>query len=263
MCTVSLVRPTLGHALDADHAGLRFRLACNRDEQRTRTAALPPTLHTIHRVQSLMPIDPVSGGTWIAANQFGLTLTLMNLNPTCVTDDHITAKLSPPAHQPSRGLIIPSLLTHAHLSDLAMDMQQRNWTKFSPFRLLVADSHNLRVFHWQHQQLIWFDAPLDQPVMFTSSGLGDARVESPRRELFQHMVMTARDPLHQQAQFHQHSWPTQTHLSVCMRRLDACTVSHTQIEVFADHLRMLYTAGPPDTPTHVHEHQLAWSEPTA
>jgi hypothetical protein len=52
----------------------------------------------------------------------------------------------------------------------------------------------------------------------------------------------------QQDLFHRHSWPGATQLSVCMRRPDACTVSHTVVELGRETAVMTYLPHAPDEP---------------
>ncbi|PWT90672.1 MAG: hypothetical protein C5B56_05030, partial [Proteobacteria bacterium] len=67
MCTVSWV-----HQPDGYH------LLCNRDEKRTRGVASGPRLQRCGGVNYLAPMDPDFGGTWIATNEFGISLCLLN-----------------------------------------------------------------------------------------------------------------------------------------------------------------------------------------
>ena len=67
MCTVTWI-------LDGDSYSLYF----NRDELRTRQPALPPQRHQERGVRFLSPTDGDAGGTWIAVNEYGLSLGLLN-----------------------------------------------------------------------------------------------------------------------------------------------------------------------------------------
>ena len=67
MCTVTLIPRPQG-----------FRLAVNRDEQRTRPPATPPRVFQHAPQQALYPLDPPSAGTWVAVTNAGLALTLLN-----------------------------------------------------------------------------------------------------------------------------------------------------------------------------------------
>ena len=98
-----------------------IRLACNRDELRSRAAALPPQVRQFGPRRALLPVDPTSGGTWVAANDAGLAMTLLNVNPG--------NGLGTSAARLSRGNIIPALLhadrpLAAAFSALALDAAQ-------------------------------------------------------------------------------------------------------------------------------------------
>src|ERR1051326_3966193 len=55
-----------------------YHLLCNRDEKRTRGAARAPELRLIGGTRCISPADSDFGGTWIAVNEWGLTLCLLN-----------------------------------------------------------------------------------------------------------------------------------------------------------------------------------------
>jgi hypothetical protein len=230
MCTVSIVSLPDG-----------FRLACNRDELLSRpTAQRPVTRHFGDR-RAAFPLDPQSGGTWVAVNDTGLTLAVLNVNAPAPA-----RRLDPTDRfdRQSRGLIIPSLL-HCFDANEAYELASAIAPQhFPPFRLIILDA------------LMWADVRSDgwdltrsirrfngSPLMFTSSGLGDDIVEQPRRELFDRMIGANPHPGNQDA-FHSHHWPDRPHLSVVMNRDDARTVSHTIIEVRGGVAQLKYTPVP-------------------
>src|SRR5262249_12632394 len=86
-----------------------------------------------------------------------------------------------------------------------------------------------------------------EPFLFTSSGLGDHLVEEPRRQLFAEAMGHSANPDAQDL-FHRHEWPDRSHLSVCMRRSDARTVSHTLVVLTERAGLLTYHAAPPDEP---------------
>lgn len=217
-----------------------FRLAFNRDESRTRAAALPPEPRRFGRRHAMMPIDPASGGTWIAVNDAGLVLALLNVS---LPNREVNRA------RRSRGGIIPDLLHHASLGDVAKQVESLAFDQFPPFRLVAI--HDLQLSDWKSdgsRLTASGGQPIARPLLFTSSGLGDHLVEQPRRELFERMFERDDDWEQRQDQFHRHSWPDRPHLSVCMRRSDACTVSHTLIERDPRGAWMSYYPGAPDEP---------------
>lgn len=220
MCTITaLPRSALSRTLSDEP--LLLRVACNRDEQRTRPAGLPPTLWTAGSRSAVMPIDPQSGGTWIAANDTGIVFAILNVNPG----------LPVAAGEISRGTIIPGLLDAATVSEALQRAQRLQACRYRPFRLLLFDRHQL-VECWPDSDRIRHRRSfLYGPVMRTSSGLGDAIVIGPRQNLFRSAFSDAIDPRQAQDRFHQHQWPGREHISVNMERADARTVSHTVVEV--------------------------------
>src|SRR5438477_7286592 len=66
MCTVSFI---------PKHQG--FYLAMNRDEKRSRPIAVPPRIVRIAGRSAIFPLDP-NGGSWIAVNDAGVCLVLIN-----------------------------------------------------------------------------------------------------------------------------------------------------------------------------------------
>ena len=82
---------------------------------------------------------------------------------------------------------------------------------------------------------------LSEPLMFTSSSLGDDLVTRPRRELFDRLVRFSASPRSGQSLFHRHAWRARPEISVRMRRADASTVSRTAVTISARTIVMTYT----------------------
>jgi hypothetical protein len=240
MCTVTIF-PLPSTEPNEQHGSDRIRLACNRDESLMRPRAIPPHVRQIGARQAVFPIDPAGGGTWIAANDAGLVFTLLNFNvPTLAPELASRSQLS-------RGLIIPTLLdcpTQTIAVDrlLALDV-----SRYAAFRLVITNCEQfVEVVSTGKKIQIRNRKRLYSPLLFTSSGLGDAVVESPRSSLLQQILSTQAASSAVQDSFHRHSWPRKQHLSVCMRRPDARTVSYTTVEMSRDRAVMQYHAGAPD-----------------
>ena len=67
MCTISWFVSSQGYSV-----------FFNRDEAKVRPKARPPQILTLNGVSSIMPIDPQGEGTWCFANEYGLTVALLN-----------------------------------------------------------------------------------------------------------------------------------------------------------------------------------------
>lgn len=228
MCTVTVIPLADG-----------FRLACNRDEQRKRPIALLPVVRHYGPHAALLPIDPQSDGTWIAASSAGWATVVLNAN------------LQPGGARPkprhSRGELIPRLLHCDDPRAAAAVASAVTPTDFAPFRLILLDKQGLFEIRNDGQvlQSEW-RALAARPHFFTSSGLGDHMVEAPRHALFNEFFASAADWPKQQAAFHRHSWPDRRHISICMARADARTVSYTCIELTPGHIALTYTPEAPD-----------------
>jgi transport and Golgi organization protein 2 len=229
VCTVTaLPRSLLSRS--SHREPLLLRVACNRDERRARVEGLPPERWIVGARQVLMPIDPQSGGTWIAANDAGVVFVVLNSN---------SGRAQPPGDI-SRGTIVPAIVEAATVSDALTRVQTLEAQRYAPFRLLLFDRYQL-VECWRAGGRIRHRRSfLSSAIMRTSSSLGDAVVSGPRRALFQRFFSDPDDPCAAQDGFHQHRWLGREDISVNMLRADACTVSHTVIEVGVDSISMSY-----------------------
>jgi hypothetical protein len=228
MCTVSIV-PWRGGV----------RLAANRDELRSRPEALPPDVRVFGRRRAILPLDPAGGGTWIAASDATLALTVLNV--TREPGGRVTAPRS-------RGTIIPALLAAGSLAEAAEWALALEARDFAPFRLVIADRREcVEILSEGIRPELVLRSELTAPLLFASSGLGDALVEGPRSDLFARLLAGGDWPSAQDT-FHRHSWPDLPHLSVCMRRPDAHTVSHSVVALTTGSASLHYHAGEPDLP---------------
>lgn len=222
MCTLSLVPLPDG-----------LRVIFNRDELRSRPVALPPAVTEVAGQTMAYPMDPQSGGTWIGTNGAGLVLGVLN----------VSEGVRPLRPLYSRGHIIPALLEYERLREALRAAVRLEAWRFQPFRLVGAQDGWAGVLSSNGERLTLEEGPFDVPRLFTSSSLGDALVESPRRRLFEQMVL--KDPrgwLEGQARFHAHQWPNHPELSVRMSREDAATLSRSLIDVNPDRIRFEYEA---------------------
>ena len=208
MCTLTLVR--------SPDDRQRFRAIFSRDELRSRGPASPPRLHSSGTQTCLWPLDPDRGGTWLGVNDAGLLACILNRNESAQT---------PHRALHSRGVLPQLLLQLTQASKAPALLAELDASTFGPCTLVCADASTTLIFRSNVQRF----APTvhHEPIlMLTSSGLGDALVESPRRQLWHHLTHhhSARAA---QLPFHTHRWPDAPHLSVLMDRADAQTTSIT------------------------------------
>lgn len=223
MCTVTVVPHKTG-----------IRVMCNRDELRSRPAALPPQVHDLGGRLAAFPVDPRGGGSWVGVNDAGIVVTLLNVSGP--------PHRSPEERRRSRGLIVREALRCGSLSHVLETVASVDSNLFEMFRLVAM--HRSTVVDAISDGVrteIRRPITLDGPLLFTSSSLGDALVEAPRRQLFERMVVERRSGwLRGQIRFHRHQWRSRPEISVRMQRDDALTVSRTVVDVTHAKRSLLY-----------------------
>jgi hypothetical protein len=234
MCTVAFV-PLSGGGYLIGH---------NRDERPVRAPGEPPREVTLGRCRVLAPRDPEAGGTWIAVNDAGITVCILN-----AADPH-PQRL--PAEPRSRGLIVRDLacvtaLERVHRS-LAETPEVLARTRAFHVVAVEPGAAGARVgrFRWDGAETAWEES--EAPALFVSSLLHPAEVERERGARWRHRLAKGaldRDTL---AAFLAAHEPERGPLSVCMHRDDAGTVSRTIVEVTREAVVMGYQQGPPCTP---------------
>ena len=222
MCTVSWIYQDTG-----------YHLFCNRDEKHTRRPASKPQLLTRGGMSFLAPIDGDFGGSWIAVNEFGLSLALLNRGP------------GSPA-QLSRGLLVMNLIASPELADVTERFAATDLSDFAPFALLgLASGLPASLFTWDGREArILADADPHMPLV--SSSVDPESCESRRRATLDR-IRSKSPALRPGAllAFHRSHSPVPSAYSVCMHRGDAQSVSFTWVTVDGAQANMYYAAGLP------------------
>lgn len=216
-----------------------YALFFNRDELKTRQRALPPALHqTIEGVKYLAPTDADAGGTWLAVNEYGLTVCLLN---------NYTAPEPTNKNIVSRGEVVVALAGCANLSELEIALSQLELKKYRGFELVVFA---VGVHHWSWDTLALVRLPAEMPI--TSSSFDTDTVQAVRREFFD--IVGADGDLESLKHFHSCHLDHELHeidgqplavTSVCMHRELAQTVSQCFVQVRNDAVSISYMDGSP------------------
>jgi hypothetical protein len=143
----------------------------------------------------------------------------------------------------SRGLIIPYVLECALLADAVRLGAALDPRDFDRFRLAMVQRGTVVTVTSDGAELAIKVTHLARPMMLTSSSLGDALVEKPRRRLFERLFAGERRSWVQaQSLFHRHQWQDRRGISVRMERADAKTVSQTFVSVRGSAIELRYRA---------------------
>jgi len=215
-----------------------YLLLFNRDERRTRAPARAPEPFTRAGVTFVAPIDGEFGGTWIGANQLGLTLALLNR--------YEDSPVEPGAGTVSRGLLVLSLLDAQDQADVANRLRHGRLGDYQPFTLAAVESDTeALLFDWTGATLA--ETRTGVPGMLrTSSGADQRKAEQSRRAVLEAAVQAAgKLDAEVLEAFHRSHLPERGALSVCMHRPEAETASLSRIEVDPSEIRFDYVPGPP------------------
>lgn len=214
MCTVTWLRPRPGE----------YTVFFNRDEQRRRSPAHPPREQNRGGVRYVAPIDGESGGTWLATNERGITVCLLNYYEA---EHNWTAR-----HPISRGLLLVSLVDAPDIEEISHRLRHIRADEYQPFILIAFDpAGRTRAHRWNGHNLHERDLTEDD-LPITTSSFDTHTVIERRRALF-HRMRETRHGLSSATLENFHN-SRDTHggpYSVCMTRDDAHTVSYSRVAV--------------------------------
>jgi hypothetical protein len=223
MCTVSWLPDSLGYSL-----------CFNRDERFTRAPALPPAVRESAGTRYIAPTDGDFGGTWLASNEFGLTIGILNR--------YRVPGYLPPAEPRSRGLLPMALIAQPTVTEALSALHALDLRSVQPFALVaVGAGEPVGLAAWDGSALE-FSGHRESGLILTSSSVTEPEVAASRRALFAALPEITIDAL---VALHRSHLPDRGRCSVCMHRDDAETRSFSEVRVTADRICFLHT---PDSP---------------
>jgi hypothetical protein len=226
MCTVSFIPRKNG-----------YLLAMNRDEKFTRAKGLPPRLRKMDGRAVLCPAEP-GGGAWIAVNETGATLALINWYS-------IGVRVKMDAI--SRGEVVNLVGAAGERTEVGSAMEKLPLARINPFRLIGVFPITGGIFEWRWdlQNLVCKKRPW-QPQQWISSGLDERKAQQTRSAVFR-LALAQRSAGSPDwlRRLHRSHAPACGAFSTCMHRSDAATVSSTEIVYTPSHAIMRHQDGPP------------------
>jgi transport and Golgi organization protein 2 len=230
MCTVTFIPRRKG-----------YYLGMNRDEKRTRAKGFPPARKTLNGSTVIYPSEP-GGGTWIALNEWGVALALINWYSvaTHVNDNTV-----------SRGKIIPALSSAENPKRVNSGLGILPLHRINPFRLIgvFPGSGDIVEWRWDLKQLVQKSHPW-RAQQWISSGFDEPTAQRVRGETFRHA--RAQKPygtITWLRRLHRSHSPEKGPFSTCMHRDDATTVSYTELSFVDGRPRMRHACGAPCSDT--------------
>jgi transport and Golgi organization protein 2 len=223
MCTISWIHDKDG-----------YQLLCNRDEKLTRKSALEPRLAVRNGTRFLAPVDGDFGGTWIATNELGVSICLLNGANLTGSETHAAA----PGR--SRGLLLLDLIPLPSVAAICNRLRETDISAFAPFTLAALEpGHPAAVLEWDGSKKTLLFEEADR-LMLTSSSFDSEEVRRSRQDEYSHVH--AGEGLFA---FHRSHAPARSAYSTCMHRADAKTVSFSWIQVSREETHFFYTPGAP------------------
>ena len=216
-----------------------YLVGMNRDEKLTRGPANPPAINKSGVRQALYPKD-VEGGTWIAANDSGITFALLNWNDARCLHPRIG----------TRGGVIPVLITSTSSQNANVTLERLELGGILPFRLVGIFPAEKRILEWrwnqkslEHVDWIW------QQQQWCSSSLSDAQAAG-RRGLSYARAQNEPDAgsVEWLRRLHASHDDEDRPLSTCVHRTDVKTLSYTEFLCTANAVHCNYLAGSPCSP---------------
>jgi hypothetical protein len=212
MCTVTFIARKHGYAL-----------GMNRDEKLTRAKGRSPKVRWRNGVKVLCPSES-NGGTWIAVNEFGATLSLINWYSVANQVEHDSV---------SRGEIIRTLSACDSPDPVDTGLAKLPLPQINPFRLIgiFPAIGKIVEWRWDLKRLVrkkhrW------ATQQWVSSGFDEAKAQLIRGRTFRRALrQSTASSIHWLRRLHQSHAPRVGPFSTCMHRCDAATVSYTEVSV--------------------------------
>jgi hypothetical protein len=210
-----------------------YEVFFNRDEKKTRGRASPPAPGQLSGVRHLSPKDADGGGTWLLANEYGVTIALLNYWNMLAKEKHAAL---------SRGSLLSGLLAaHTSASAVVEQLHDVPLQGYGSFTLAAFDLTLVEgpmVVRWDGESLN--SLPHELPLC-SSSFLPEAVIRSRQRD-FQALPDQRPETLwdwHRKEE-------APTAYTVRMNRPDAQTWCISRVSVTIDSIRWCYIEELPD-----------------
>ncbi len=196
-----------------------YQLVFSRDEQRSRPQAHPPRVVRHGDISVLAPNDPHGGGTWIFANECGLTACLLNVYDAPPPPPPLSEGLE------SRGRLLLGLAQAPDASGLGQRLAAHVLAgRHRPCLVLALDPAR------RAQAWVWDGRALRPHAVATPGILTTSSFDTPRVVAARCAAFAARNVHEPDLQdFHRAAGCSPSACSVRMTRSDALTVSLTHV----------------------------------
>jgi hypothetical protein len=162
MCTVSFIK-----------SDEKYIFTSNRDEKIVRPSAIPPNNYLINNKKVLFPKDAHAGGTWIAIDENGNIIVLLN----GALEKHQLKN----SYRKSRGLIVLDLISGQSIID---SWESIDLHEIEPFTLVVLDKNKLYQLQWNEESKSIHELDKMKNHIWSSSTLYPKEIREERAKWF-------------------------------------------------------------------------------
>ncbi|MEO6132933.1 MAG: NRDE family protein [Saprospiraceae bacterium] len=166
MCTVTFI----------PQKDIRF-LTSNRDESPSRQSHGLISSHHPDQYSIYYPLDPDSGGSWIALSENGRAVCLLNGGYESFVPN--------PPYRISRGQVVMDAVNAGNSKKY---VDQYDFAGIAPFTLLIEEKDSLTELVWDGLEKYIQSPPIDQPQIWSSATLYPPEVRARRKSLFEKWI---------------------------------------------------------------------------
>lgn len=154
-------------------------ITSNRDEQTSRPLALKPEKIKYDTKNILFPKDEKGGGTWLAVDELGNAIVLLN----GAFKRHIPQK----KYRKSRGLIVLDIITHENPASFLEEIALEN---IEPFTIILwTNTQKLYELIWNGTEKFIQELPKNQHYIYSSVTLYDENTRTMRKQWFENFII--------------------------------------------------------------------------
>lgn len=222
-------------------------LCFNRDEQRTRSLADAPRLHTGPNGPVAYARDPDGGGTWLAVSIKGFAVGLLNAYPG--------ESVSIPPGRRSRGQLVRALAEGPSAPESRRRLAGEDLSAYAPFYLLLCEPQAVDLFFWDGSGL---RTPTAADCFWTTSSFDPEDIVARRHDWWRRQSADGRMDGEHAADLLRQTDPGNPACAPTMDREDARTVSQISLILGPSGFTYVYRAREPHGPGYGNPVVLRW-----
>jgi hypothetical protein len=215
-----------------------YRVSLNRDGARQPGGGAKPQNVVCGDFKAMVLCDPLSRSSALGVNAIGIGAVMLPRFIQAQGPNSMQGER--PSLHLQKILACPNIIKAE-----AYVLENLDPERASPFSVVLLEGRNISLLQSNGQKMNLTRLTTMRPFFLTTSDLGDAIVEDPRKGLFD-ALLRKHPSGPKQDRFHAHQWPSQPHISVCMERTEMRTISWDVLTVNHEEASFFHHEGPPN-----------------